>query len=74
MIQNADDNSYAADTTPTLSLVLQPHALTVFNNETGFTAAQARRLPSSAFAAAAATFAASHHHPHHLPPLYHSTS
>jgi hypothetical protein len=39
LIQNADDNQYAASVTPTLRLQLFPHAVVVFNNEVGFSEA-----------------------------------
>jgi hypothetical protein len=36
LIQNADDNGYAAGVTPTIRLELFPHAVVVYNNEIGF--------------------------------------
>jgi len=36
LIQNAEDNTYDGDVTPTVKLELYPHAVVVFNNEVGF--------------------------------------
>ena len=36
LIQNAEDNTYDGDATPTVKLELYPHAVVVFNNEVGF--------------------------------------
>lgn len=36
LIQNADDNKYAAAVVPTIRLELYPHAVLVYNNEEGF--------------------------------------
>ena len=46
LVQNADDNKYADDVTPTLSLLLDHDKLTVWCNEVGFTAQNVRAICS----------------------------
>jgi hypothetical protein len=46
LVQNADDNAYAAEVSPQIRITLSPSALTVWNNEQGFTPANVRALCS----------------------------
>lgn len=47
LVQNADDNHYAAGVAPALSFRLDPRELVVSNNEVGFTPANVRALCSA---------------------------
>lgn len=44
LIQNADDNTFTEDSSPTLVFVIEPHMVVVLNNEVGFKEENIRAL------------------------------
>ena len=44
LLQNADDNTYACDASPTLSIDVREAGITLVNNEKGFTERDVRSI------------------------------